>query len=141
MRRFSAGFIDSLIPHVYPLRTLEVIFAIFKWYFFSKIYMSEAYLQIPVDEECQFFFTITTHQGIYKFKSLPFNLNAAQLFSQQTMDRMLTWLDVVVAYINDIVIKEKNDSKTDSGRIPVSTWLRFQKQWTKMSFFLERLNI
>lgn len=104
--------------------------------------MSEAYLQITMDEECNcFFFTITTHKGIYKFKSLPFNLNAAQLFSQQTMDTILSWLDGVVVYINDIIIKENTDSKADSESISVTTWLRFQKKWTKMSYFLERLNI
>ena len=39
---------------------------------FSKLDLSEAYLQIPVEEKCAELLTINTHRGLYKVNRLQY---------------------------------------------------------------------
>jgi len=44
---------------------------------FSKLDMSNAYLQIPLDEKSQVCTVINTHKGLFKYKRLPFGISTA----------------------------------------------------------------
>ena len=48
---------------------------------FTKMDLREAYLQMELEEESQKYATIITHQGLYRYKCLPFRiLSAPTLF-------------------------------------------------------------
>lgn len=65
---FSKGLNKSLKQHIYPLPNPEEIFAKLKvGNFFKKLDLSDAYLQLLVDEDCSRLLTIDTHRGLYKF--------------------------------------------------------------------------
>ena len=70
--------------------------------------MSEAYLQIPLEEKCAELLTISTHRGLYKINRLPYGIKVASTIFQKTMDTMLADLDFATAYFDDILIKSKN---------------------------------
>ena len=70
--------------------------------------MSEAYLEVKVDEECSKYPTIHTHRGLYTLKRLPFGLKVAPSLFQQIMDAMLAALEYAMAYLDDILIKSEN---------------------------------
>ena len=75
---FSTGLNDCIRDHSYPLPTPEDIFSKLNGgKLFSKIDLSEAYLQVKVDEECSKYLTIHTHRGLYNLKRLSFGLKVA----------------------------------------------------------------
>ena len=76
--------------------------------FFSKIHLSDAYLQIPVKEECSKLLRINTHRGLYKFERLPFGVKVVWAIFQKIMDSMLSDLDFADAYLHDILMNSQN---------------------------------
>ena len=93
----------------YPLPTPEEVFnKLNGGVVFFKVDLSDAYLQIPVEEECSKLLCINTHRGIYKFERLAFGIKVATAIFQQVMDTMLSGLDFVCAYLDDIVIVSKS---------------------------------
>ena len=74
---------------------------------FSKLDLSEVYLQIPVEEKCAELLTINTHRGLYKINRLHYGIMVAPTIFQKVMDTMLADLDFTTAYLDDILIKIK----------------------------------
>ena len=80
---FSTGQNDCLRDHTYPLPSPEDIFASLNGEkIFSKLDLSDAYLQVKVKEECSKLLTINTHKGLYKFNRLPFGLKVSSSIFQ-----------------------------------------------------------
>ena len=67
---------------------------------FAKIDHSNAYLQIPVEEESSKLLCINMHHSLYKFKCLLFRVKVASAIFQQVIDTMLSSFDFSVAYLN-----------------------------------------
>lgn len=44
---------------------------------FTKLDLSQAYHQIPLDEEARKFVTINTHKGLFTYKVLPFGVSSS----------------------------------------------------------------
>ena len=106
---FSIGLNECLRDHTYPLPTLEEIFSKLNGgKVFSKIDLSEAYLQVKVEEECTKYLTIHTHRGLYQQRRSHIGLKVAPSLFQQIMDMMLSGLEYAMAYLDDILIKSKN---------------------------------
>lgn len=95
---FSTGLNEGLKQHNYPLPSPEEIFVkLYGGKFFSKLDLSDAYLQIHVDEDCflNSLRSINTHRGLYKFNRLPFGVKVASITFQQIMDTLLAGMDFV----------------------------------------------
>ena len=106
---FSTGLNDCLRDHTYTLPSPEDIFAsLNEGKIFSKLDLSDAYLQVKVEDECSKLLTINTHNGLYKFNRLPFGLKVSPSIFLQIMDTMLAGLDFATAYLDDILIKSKD---------------------------------
>ena len=87
---FSTGFNAVLKDYHYPLPTPEVVFnKLNGGVVFSKVDLSDAYLQIPVEEECSKLLCINTHRGLYKFERLAFGVKIAPAV---LILHVLTWL-------------------------------------------------
>ena len=70
---FSTGLKAVLKDYHYPLPTPEeVLNKLNGGVAFSKVDLNDAYLQIPVEEECSKLLCINTHRGLYKFERLAF---------------------------------------------------------------------
>ena len=105
---FSTGLNATLKDFNYPFPCPEDIFAkLNSGKFFLKIDLSDAYLQIPVEEVSLKLLCINTHRRLYKFKYLPFGVKVVPAIFQLVIDTMLNGLDFVVAY-SDILMKSKN---------------------------------
>ena len=106
---FSTGLNDCLMDHSYPLPSPEDIFTKLNGgKIFSKIDLSEAYLQVKISEECSKYLCINTHLGLFRLKRLPFGLKVAPALFQQIIDTMLADLGFAIAYLDDILVKSKN---------------------------------
>ncbi|XP_052831270.1 uncharacterized protein K02A2.6-like [Octopus bimaculoides] len=106
---FSTGLNDCLISHNYPLPSPEEAFAKLKGgKFFSKLDLSQAYLQFQVEEECSHSLIINAHRGLFKFKRFPFGVKVASSIFQQVMGTMLGDCDFAIAYLDNILIKSES---------------------------------
>lgn len=111
---FSTGLNDRLEAHNHPLPLVSEILAKLEGCkVFTQIDLSDAYLQISVDDSSKKLLGISTHRGIFRYKRLPFGVSAAPGVFQKCMDTMLTGCKNASAYLDDIVIdgvtKEHHD--------------------------------
>ena len=106
---FSTVLNECPRDHTYLLPTPEEIFSkLNEGKVVSKIDLSEAYLQVKVEEECTKYLTIHTRRSLYRLRRLPFGLKVAPSLFQQIMDTMLSGLEYAMAYLDDILIKSEN---------------------------------
>lgn len=56
---------------------------------FGKIDLTQAYLQMEVDEAPKSLLTINTHKGLFRFNRLPFGIASALAIWQRAMDQIL----------------------------------------------------
>ncbi len=95
----------------YPLPKPEELFSILaKGKVFSKLDLSQAYLQLQLDESSMQYVTINTHKGLYSFTRLPFGVASAPAIFQKIMDRILQGLPNVGCYIDDILITGEDEA-------------------------------
>lgn len=78
---------------------------------FTKLDLTSAYQQIPLDAESRKLTTITTHQGLYEFTRLPFGIASAPAIFQREMDKILRGIPHVICYLDDILITGETDAE------------------------------
>ena len=71
---------------------------------FSKIDLSRAYQQMPLDEMSRHVVTINTHRGLFRYNCLPFGVASAPAVFQRAMDTILQGIPNVICYIDDILV-------------------------------------
>ena len=64
---------------------------------FSKLDLTNAYQQLPLDPMSQSYVTINTHRGLYRYKRLPFGIASSPAICQRTMDIIPQGLDIVAS--------------------------------------------
>ena len=103
--RGSTGLNDMLESHQHPLPLPEEIFAkLIDCSSFSHIDLSDAYFQVEMDEESKKLLVINTHRGLFMFNRLSQGVKPATGIYQQLMDTMLSGIDGVSAFLDDIII-------------------------------------
>ena len=101
---------QALAIEEYPLPTPEELFSTLAGgKVFSKLDLSQAYLQLPVDEASKVYLTVNTHKGLYAYNRLPFGLASGPAIFQRTMDTVLQGIQGVTCYIDDILVSSVNN--------------------------------
>ncbi|XP_055632846.1 uncharacterized protein K02A2.6-like [Toxorhynchites rutilus septentrionalis] len=109
---YSTGLNDRLQSHQYPLPLpQDVISKLSNCTVFSQIDLSDAFLQMEVEESCRQLLTINTHRGLYQYNRLPPGVKAAPLAFQQLMDTMLAGLPCTAGYLDDVVVGGKDTNE------------------------------
>jgi hypothetical protein len=89
----------------YPIPRIEELFASLSGgKTFSKLDLSHAYLQVPLDEQSQKYVTINTHKGLFKYTRLPFGIASAPSIFQRVMENLLQGIPRVCVYLDDILV-------------------------------------
>lgn len=89
----------------HPLPRIEDLFAeLQKGELYSKIDLSEAYMQLKLDEESQKLCTISTHKGLFSYKRLPYGINSGPSLFQKKIEQTLQGLQGVIVFLDDILI-------------------------------------
>ena len=89
----------------YPLPKPDELFVtLVKGKILSKLDLSQAYLQLQLDDASIPYVTINTHQGLYSFTRLPFGVASAPAIFQKMMDTVLQGLQGVLCYTDDILV-------------------------------------
>ena len=99
-----------LLVEEYPLPTLEELFStLVGGKIFSKLDLSQAHLQLPVEKESKNYLTINTHQGLYAYNRLSFGVASAPAIFQKLMDTVLQGIAGVTCYIDDILVSSTDE--------------------------------
>ena len=109
---------------------------------FSKINLSDTYLQIEVNEERSKLLCINTHRGLYKYNRLAFGVKVTPAIFQQVMDTQLDNLDYTTAYLDDILVTSKTTAEHRNHIINVFEKLQeygFMVKEAKCDFFLSEI--
>lgn len=77
---------------------------------FTKLYLSDACLQIQVEDVCSKLLMINTHKD-FKFTQLPFSIKVVLAIFQQAISTMLAEYDFMMAYLDDISIKSESHNQ------------------------------
>ena len=140
---FSTGLNDAFQDQSYPLPSPEENFnKLNGWKIFSKIDLSDACLQIGVDEESSKLLCINTHRGLYRYNRLAFGVKVTPAIFQQFMDLMLGDLDYAAAYLDDILVTSKTTAEHRKHIINVFEKLSeygFKVKEAKCDFFLPEI--
>ena len=101
---FKATINQCVETKLYPLPTVEDIFAqLAGGKVFTKLDLSQAYLQLPVDEDSKALLVINTLKGLFQYNCLPYGVSVAPAIFQSVMDRVLQGLPVA-CYLDNILI-------------------------------------
>ena len=67
----------------HPLPCVDALFAALTGStVFTKLDLSQAYLQVEVDDTCKKYLTVNTHKGLFQFNRLPFGVSSAPAISR-----------------------------------------------------------
>ena len=94
-----------LKPDIHPFPLPEELFhKLNQGCKFSKIDLADAYLQIELDDKSKEFVVITTHQGLYRYKRLPFGLSSAPAVFQKIVETAIQGIPGTANYLDDIIV-------------------------------------
>jgi len=97
---------------IYSLPRVEELFATLSGgQSFTTLDLSHAYLQLELEEDSQELVTINTHNGLYKYKRLPFGVALAPAIFQRIMEATLQSLPMVCVYLDDILVLDKTQQE------------------------------
>ena len=105
---------DKIETHHFPAPRAEEIFNnLGNARVFSKLDLSNAYLQLEVDENDQKYLTMNTHMGLYKFRRLPFGMKNSSMIFCEVMHKLLGGIQGVFTYVDDILVVGSNKDEHD----------------------------
>ena len=103
---------QALVTETYPLPVVDdLMSALAEGKHFTKLDMSNAYLQLPLDEESQEYVVINTHKGLFKYHRMPFGVSTAPSIFQRCMDTVLQGLPGVISFIDDILVTRRTEEE------------------------------
>ncbi|CAF1510509.1 unnamed protein product [Adineta ricciae] len=78
---------------------------------FSKLDLSDAYLQIELDEPSKQLLVINTPLGLFRYNRLPFGIASAPAIFQRVIDQVIAGIPNTVAYLDDILITGRTEDE------------------------------
>ncbi|CAF1515164.1 unnamed protein product [Adineta ricciae] len=92
----------------YPIPTIDELLArLDNGVKFTKLDLSDAYLQIELDEDSKKLVVINTPIGLFRYNRMPFGIANAPAIFQKLIDQIITGIPNTVAYLDDILITWK----------------------------------
>lgn len=96
----------------FPLPTIEELFADMAGGIkFTKIDLTQAYLQLSVAEENRELLTLSTHMGLFRPTRLMYGIAAAPSIFQKTIEMILEGIPNVKVFLDDIKIAGKTEAE------------------------------
>ena len=98
----------------YPLPTLDnMLYKLAEGTKFSKLDLSQAYLQLSLDDETSEMCSLNTPFGLFRMNRLPYGVSSSPAIFQRTMENLLKEVKNVVVFIDDILAFGKNQEEHD----------------------------
>ncbi|XP_055522452.1 uncharacterized protein K02A2.6-like [Wyeomyia smithii] len=94
----------------HPVPTIEELFAnVAGGEKFTKIDLTQAYLQLEVEEGDREVLTLSTHKGLYRPTRLMYGIASAPAIWQRLMEQVLNGIPGVTVFLDDIRVTGPND--------------------------------
>ncbi|CAF3487193.1 unnamed protein product, partial [Rotaria socialis] len=78
---------------------------------FTKLDLSDAYLQVELDEQSKSLVVINTPLGLFRYNRMPFGISNAPAIFQRIIDQVIAGISNSIAYLDDILITGKNEEE------------------------------
>ena len=102
-------------PNIHPIpNPTDLLSSLSGSTVFSKLDISQAYAQLPLSDESQKLCVISTHRGLFKFTRLPLGIHFAPAIWQKTIEQIVSGIDGVVVYFDDILIAGRSQAEHDA---------------------------
>ena len=96
----------------YPIPKIEDLFSTLSGgKLFMKLELSQAYLQVPLNENSKKLLVINTRKGLFRYTRLPYGVASAPGIFQRLMENVLQGIPKVVVYIDDILVTGATDKE------------------------------
>ena len=107
---FKVTVNPSLSVDQYPLPKVDDLLAtLARGKKFTKLDLTQAYLQLALHPESKEYCTVNTHRGLYRFNRLPFGIASTPALFQKVMDTILQGIPGAMCYIDDILVTGPTD--------------------------------
>ena len=94
----------------YPVPTLEDLLSkLSGGQKYTKLYLSQAYLQLELTPESRKYTTINTHHGLCQYKRLAYGVNSAVSIFKRTIESVLKGLPGCCVRIDDVLVTGESD--------------------------------
>ena len=89
----------------YPILNIDDLYSkVSGGHYFTQLDLSDAYLQVPLDEESQKLMMINTHKGLFMYTWLCFGIASLPGVFQRIIDQLIQGILRTVAYLDNILI-------------------------------------
>jgi hypothetical protein len=78
---------------------------------FTKLDLSDAYLQVDLDEPSKNLVVINTPLGLFRYNRMPFGISNAPAIFQRLIDQVIAGFPNCVAYLDDILVTGINEQE------------------------------
>ncbi|XP_041786375.1 uncharacterized protein K02A2.6-like isoform X2 [Anopheles merus] len=113
---YSTGLNQALQAHEYPFPIPEEIFTkLAQCNIFTTIDLSDAFAQVPVEEQYRPVLSINTHRGLYQYNRLPPGIKVAPAIFQQLIDTMIAGMVKVCGYMDDLIVGGVTQEEHDTN--------------------------
>ena len=102
----------AIVEDKYPLSRVNDLYASLSCGLtFSKLDLSRAYLQFPLDEESQEYVTVNTQIDLFKYTRLPFGVAVAPSIFHRTLESLIAGIPNVCIFLDDILVTGKTEQE------------------------------
>jgi transposase InsO family protein len=114
--RICGDFKVTINPQIWvdehPIPSIEELFTrLNNGIKFSKLDLSDAYLQIELDDNSKKLVVVNTPLGLFRYNRLPFGIASAPAIFQRVIDQVIAGIPNTVAYLDDILITGKTEDE------------------------------
>ena len=89
----------------HPIPRVDELFAKLQGgHHFSKLDMSDAYLQVELDDATKKLLVVNTHKGLFRYNRLSFGPAPAPAIFQKCVDNLVSGIPYVAAYLDDVIV-------------------------------------
>ncbi|XP_043212449.1 uncharacterized protein K02A2.6-like [Amphibalanus amphitrite] len=104
---------SQIVPEVHPLPTIEELQSRLQGVIYSKLDLRSAYHQLNLQESSRDITAFITHDGLMRFRRVPFGLVSAGSACQKLLDDLLDGIPGCGHYMDDILVSGKTRRQHD----------------------------
>ena len=102
---------------------------------FTKLDLSQAYLQIKLKEEARKYVVINTHKGLYQYTRLSYGVASAPGIFQRVMDNVLRDLNDTIVYIDDILVTRSEEDHIKNMKLVLTRLQDVGSDYTRINVY------